>query len=135
MTAKALTRRILRLTVAGLLAVPPMEATAQTQIMPGFDPYNPFGSAAQLLWQRIQQQCTQLKLPVTIGIASRPATRDAFTTDQGNNIMQQIRAAFSNIPGVTMAPWLDLDPIKGIVDTGVLDSPLAGDNKEQLSKI
>ena len=135
MTARALTKRALCLTVACLVAAPPTGATAQTQMMAGFDPYNPFGSAAQILWQRIQQQCPQLKLPVTIGIASRPVTREAFTTDQGNNIMQQIRAAFSNIPGITMAPWLDIDPIKGIVDTGVLDNPLAGDNKEQLSKI
>ena len=135
MTARALTKRALCLTVACLVAAPPMGATAQTQMMAGFDPYNPFGSAAQLLWQRIQQQCPQLKLPVMIGIASRPVTREAFTTDQGNNIMQQIRAAFSNIPGISMAPWLDIDPIKGIVDTGVLDNPLAGDNKEQLSKI
>lgn len=135
MTARTLPKRILCLTIACLTATSPVGATAQTQMMPGFDPHNPFGSAAQLLWQRIQQQCRPLKLPVVIGIASRPVTRTAFTTDQGNNIMQQIRAAFSNIPGVTMAPWLDIDPIKGIVDTGVLDNPMAGDNKEQLSKI
>jgi len=135
MSPRASTKPISFLMAACLAATSPIGATAQTQMMAGFNPHNPFGSAAQLLWQRIQQQCNPQKWPVVIGIASRPATRDAFTTDQGNNIMQQIRAAFSNIPGVSMAPWLDMDPIKGIVDTGVLDNPMAGDNKEQLSKI
>lgn len=135
MIARGLKTRLASLTIACLTAAAPVGVAAQTQVATGFNPHNPFGSAASLLWQRIQQQCGPLKFPVIVGIASRPSTRDAFTTDQGNNIMQQIRAAFSNIPGVAMAPWLDLDPIKGIVDTGVLDSPLAGDNKEVLSKL
>lgn len=135
MTGRALPKLASWMATVWLVAASPTVTAAQTQTFPGYNPQDPIGSAAQALWQRIEKQCGPLRLPVRIGTASRPQPENAFSRDQGNNVMQQVHAAFSRLDGVRMAPFLDIGPVLNISDTGILDSALAGNAKEQLSKI
>jgi hypothetical protein len=135
MTARPLPRLISWVMAACLSAALPAFAAAQTQTFPGYDPQDPIGSAAKELWRRIEKQCGPLNGPVRLGTASRPWPENAFSKDQGNNIMQQVHAAFSRLDGVRMAPFVDIGPVLNISDTGILDSTLAGNAREQLSKI
>ncbi|WP_332682905.1 hypothetical protein [Bosea sp. (in: a-proteobacteria)] len=123
------------MTAACLTVASPAVTSAQTQMFAGFDEQDPIGSAAKELWRQVNAQCGPLKTPVLVGTASLPVTAQAFTKDQGNNLMGQVHAAFSRLDGLKMAPLGDIGALLEVKGAGLTATPNAGDVEAILDKV
>jgi hypothetical protein len=135
MTARALPKLASWMATFWLVAASPAVTAAQTQLIPGFDEKDPIGSAARELWRQVNAQCGPIKSPVTIGTASLPVTVQAFTKDQGNNLMQQVHAAFSKLEGIKMSPFGDIGALLEVKTAGMTSQPNAGDVESMLDQV
>lgn len=135
MTARSLPRLMIWAMAASLTAASPEVTAAQTQMFAGFNEQDPIGSAAGELWRQVKAQCGPLKTPVLVGTASLPVSVQAFTKDQGNNLMQQVHAAFSRLDGLKMAPFGDIGALLEVRGAGLTETPNAGDVEAILDKV
>lgn len=135
MTANSLPKLIAWVTAACLTAISPAVTAAQTQMFAGFNEQDPIGSAAKELWRQVNAQCGPLRTPVLVGTASLPVSVQAFTKDQGNNLMQQVHAAFSRLDGLKMAPFGDIGALIEVKGAGMLSNANAGDIEAILDKV
>jgi hypothetical protein len=135
MTARSLPKLMIWTMAASLSAASPEVTAAQTQMFAGFNEQDPIGSAAKELWRQVNAQCGPLKTPVLVGTASLPVSVQAFTKDQGNNLMQQVHAAFSRLDGLKMAPFGDIGALIEVKGAGMLANANAGDVEAILDKV
>lgn len=135
MTANSLPKLVAWVTAACLTAASPAVTAAQTQMFAGFNEQDPIGSAAKELWRQVEQQCGPLKQPVLVGAASLPVSMQTFTKDQGNNLMEHVRSAFSRIEGVKMSPLGDIGALLEVKGAGLTSTPNAGDVEAILDKV
>lgn len=131
-----LRRLALAVTAAATLAgsVAPANAQATTSAFEGFSQADPVNSAAREVMRLVHEKCSTNGRKLQVGVASLPIEYQAFTRDQGNHIMNQVHAAFSRLPDVSLIPFRDVGAIEELRNVGMTTTGNAGDAERLINQ-
>ncbi|MGL4242582.1 MAG: hypothetical protein ACRCTI_15840, partial [Beijerinckiaceae bacterium] len=109
-------------------------AQGTTSAFEGFSQADPVNSAAREVMRLVHEKCGTSGRKLQVGVASLPIEYQAFTRDQGNHIMNQVHAAFSRLPDVSLIPFRDVGAIEELRNVGMTTSGNAGDAERLINQ-
>jgi hypothetical protein len=122
--------------VLGAVAGPSGYASAQgtTTAFDGFNPEDPFGSAAREIIRVVRRQCGIGDERLVVGVASETSDNQQLTKDQSNNIMLQVHGAFSKVDNIGLVNFSDVGALDDLDRAGLLKSASAGNVRDNVGQ-